>query len=132
MPSLLADGCIVAALNRLAAIAGSMILGALLLSGCASTSQAGLDNRPFFQPEYGLDTHGRKAWFDHLVEADPGRIKTPVAYDYEEGAPARIAVLPFGDYGSGLYVLNKIPPTHRTGDKLNQWAWNDGAQVSAK
>ncbi len=63
------------------------------------------------------------------MEADPGGFKTHVASDYEEEAPARIAVLPFGDRGSGQFVLNKIALTHRTGDKLNQWVWTDANRL---
>jgi Putative bacterial lipoprotein (DUF799) len=109
---------------------GSIILGALLISGCATTtSNADLDNRPFFLPEYGLGTHGRKTWFDHLVEVDPGGIRTQIAPDYDQVAPARIAVLPFGDRGSAQYVVDKIPLTHRTGAKLNDWAWTDANRL---
>lgn len=129
MSSQPADWYRVAALNRLAAIAGSIVLAAMLLSGCATANKAELDNRPFFQPEYGRDTHGRKTWFDHLVEVDPGGIKTQIASDYEQEAPARIAVLPFGDHGSGQYVINKIALTHRTGKKLNEWAWTDANRL---
>jgi hypothetical protein len=120
---------IMAALNRSAAIAGSIIFTALLISGCATTSNADLDNRPFFQPEYGVETHGRKTWFDHLVELDPGGIKTQIAPDYEQKAPARIAVLPFGDHGSAQFKVNKIPLTHRKGKKLNEWAWTDANRL---
>lgn len=120
---------IMAALYRVGAVAGAIVLGALLISGCASTNKADLDNRPFFQPEYGLDTHGRKTWFDHLVEVDPGGIKTQVAPDYDQVAPARIAVLPFGDHGNAQYVVDKVPLTHRTGDNLNQWAWTDANRL---
>jgi len=130
MSSQPADCCrFTSALHCLAAIAGSAFLGALLISGCATTSKADLDNRPFFQPEHGLDTHGRKTWFDHLVELDPGGIKTRIAPDYEQDAPARIAVLPFGDHGSAQYVVDKIRLTHRTGEKLNEWAWTDANRL---
>jgi hypothetical protein len=118
-----------AALSRLAAIAGLIISSALLISGCATANTAELDNRPFFQPEYGVATHGRKTWFDHLVELDPGGIKTQIARDYEQKAPARIAVLPFGDHGSAQFKVDKIPLTHRTGAKLNDWAWTDANRL---
>ena len=42
------------------------------LAGCSSVSQRVEEQRPFFQPEYDLTSHGRKTLFDRLVELDPG------------------------------------------------------------
>ena len=110
----------------LATIAGSIILGSIALCGC---SQTNYQDRTFFRDEYGVDTHGRKTWFDHLVELDPGTLKTHVAADYEQAAPERIAVLPFADRGSAQYVVNKIPLTHRSGQEQADWAWTDANRM---
>ena len=108
------------------AIAGSLILGSIALSGCAQTNY---QDRTFFRDEYGLDTHGRKTWFDRLVELDPGTLKTHLAADYEQAAPERIAVLPFGDRGSGQYVVDKIALTNRNAEEQADWAWTDGNRM---
>jgi len=110
----------------LSAIAGSIILGSITLCGC---SQTNYQDRTFFRDEYGVDTHGRKTWFDHLVELDPGTLKTHVAADYEQVAPERIAVLPFADRGSAQYVVDKIPLTHRSGQEQADWAWTDANRM---
>ncbi len=108
------------------AIAGLLILGSAL-SGCAS--QTNYQDRTFFRDEYGLDTHGRKTWFDRAVELDPGQLKIHTADDYEQAAPARIAVLPFADRGSAQFVVDKIPLTHRDGQEQADWAWTDGNRM---
>ena len=89
------------------AVAASLALSALALSGCASTTAKNSENRTFFRDEQGLETHGRKTWFDHLVELDPGGLKTHLAADYDQAAPEKIAVLPFNDCGSAQYVVDK-------------------------
>jgi len=93
-----------------------------IYGGCAAPS---FENRPFFQQEYAVQTHGRKTWFDHLVEVDPGAFKVDVASDYLQGPPARIAILPFTDEGSANFVVDKIPLSHRTGQLRLNWAWTD-------
>jgi len=115
--------------HLLMAIAASLAMSALALSGCVSTTTANSDNRTFFRDEQGLETHGRKTWFDHLVELDPGRLKTHLAADYEQAAPERIAVLPFNDTGSAQYVVDKIPLTHRTDGEQADWAWTDANRM---
>src|SRR5579859_169527 len=95
-------------------LAISLILASFGLGGCAQNNR---EDRPFFRHEYGLDSHGRKTWFDHMVELDPGRMKTKIAPDYETVAPQTIAVLPFSDRGSANYVVDKIPLTHRNQDE---------------
>ncbi len=89
-------------------------------TGCATVHS---DQRAFFLPEQGRDTHGRKTWFDHLVEFDPGKLTVQVAEDYEQRPPQRIAVLPFVDHGSAQFVVNKIPLSFRDAEKQEQWAW---------
>jgi hypothetical protein len=65
-----------------------------LLGGCASTQP---QSRPFFLTEEEVETHGRKTWFDRLIEADPGGVAFVIAGDYQERPPRKIAVLPFVD-----------------------------------
>lgn len=108
-------------------LAASMILGSLGLSGCAAKTDR--TDRPFFRNEIGLDTHGKKNWFDHLVELDPGSLKTQVAPDYDQAAPQKVAVLPFGDHGSANFTLDKVPLTFRSKDKVADWAWTDANRM---
>jgi Putative bacterial lipoprotein (DUF799) len=96
----------------------------ITLAGCSSAVTSN-EQRRFFQNEYGLQTHGRKTWFDHLVELDPGGIKTTIAPDYEQDAPLKIAVLPFTDRGNANYVVDKIPLTFRDEQQRENWAWTD-------
>jgi len=110
--------------NFLALVSWSLTLIAMMLAGC-STAATQNEQRRFFQEEYGLQTHGRKTWFDHLVEFDPGGIKTTIVPDYEQHAPLKIAVLPFTDRGSANYKVDKIPLTFRDGQQRENWAWTD-------
>jgi hypothetical protein len=107
-------------------IAASITLASIALSGCATTNY---QDRTFFRDEYGLDTHGRKTWFDHLVELDPGALKTYVADNYQQVAPAKIAVLPFTDHGSAQYVVDKVALTHRNAEQQADWAWTDSNRM---
>ena len=111
-----------------AAFAASIIVGSVALSGCAST-KANYDDRTFFRNEEGLETHGRKTWFDHLVELDPGGLKTHLAADYDQAAPEKIAVLPFTDRGNAQFVVDKIALTHRTDGEQADWAWTDANRM---
>jgi hypothetical protein len=104
-----------------------LLLGSLAIGGCASS--ANNEDQKFFRDEYGLDTHGRKTWFDHLVELDPGKLQTHIAPDYQQVAPAKIAVLPFCDHGNAQYVVDKIALTHRTGKEKDDWAWTDANRM---
>lgn len=81
----------------------------LMLAGCSTASSTQYRTRPFFLPEEGADTHGRKAWYDRIVEVDPGRAKFTVDARYEQAPPRKIAVLPFTDLGDGSFVVDKIP-----------------------
>jgi hypothetical protein len=107
---------------------GLVILGCIALSGCAPQT-TNYEDRTFFRPEHGLETHGKKTWFDHLVELDPGTLKTYLEPNYEQVAPAKIAVLPFTDHGSAQYVVDKIPLTHRMGKEQADWAWTDANRM---
>ena len=108
-------------------LAASMILGSLVVSGCAAKTDR--TERPFFRNEMGLDTHGKKSWFDHLVELDPGNLKTQVAPDYEQAAPQTVAILPFGDHGRANFTLDKVALTHRSPEKIADWAWTDAQRM---
>ncbi len=100
-----------------------LIILSLLVSGCATRSAANYQKRPFYLTEQDVETHGKKTWFDHLVEVDPGKAKYTVAQDYSTDPPMRIAVLPFVDQGSGQYVVDKIPISRRDGHERDEWAW---------
>jgi Putative bacterial lipoprotein (DUF799) len=97
-----------------------------LLVGCASAPH---QSRPFFLTEEGLDTHGRKTWFDRLMEADPGGVSCAIAGDYQARPPRKIAVLPFVDRGTGSYLLNKVPVKTRDQEALNRWSWTHANRV---
>ena len=90
------------------------------VGGCSSMRA---QPHPFFLAEQDRESHGRKTWFDHLVEFDPGGIKVEVAEDYAQNPPRRIAVLPFVDQGSAQFVVNKIPLSFRDEDERNVWGW---------
>jgi hypothetical protein len=45
--------------------------------------------------EEDATTHGRKAWYDRIVEVDPGDAKFKVAAHYQQAPPKNIAGLPF-------------------------------------
>ena len=121
---LLARGRAQITLSKLFTVA--LILSSVGLGGCSQTSS---ESRPFFRHEYGLDSHGRKTWFDHVVELDPGQMKTKIAPDYEAVAPQTIAVLPFTDRGSANYVVDKIPLTYRNANERADWAWTDANRM---
>jgi hypothetical protein len=99
----------------------------LAIASCAS--QAALTDQTFFRNEYEVDTHGRKTWFDRLVETDPGGFKTQVTPGYESVAPARIAVLPFVNKGSAQFVVDKIPLTARSPEQQADWAWTNSNRL---
>lgn len=92
----------------------------LVLSGCTTIRS---QSSPFFLPEQNRETHGRKTWFDHLVEFDPGHVQVTVAKDYAQNPPRRIAVLPFVDQGSAQFVVNKLPLSFRDKNEQAEWAW---------
>ena len=95
----------------------------LLLAGC-STKSTQYRTRPFFLTEEGAETHGRKAWYDRIVEVDPGGAKYTVASDYEQAPPKKIAVLPFTDLGDGSFTIDKIPILPRSNQERARWGWS--------
>ena len=114
---------------RNVALAFIAIASWTVLPGCAQTDAANQSNRTFYRDEYGLDTHGRKTWFDHLLEADPGSIRVVSLPDYEQEAPAKVAVLPFSDRGSAQFVVDKIALTRRDAQEEANWAWTDSNRL---
>lgn len=98
----------------------SLCLLGVLFAGC---STATYNTQPFFLSEKDFESHGRKTWFDHLVEVDPGRVNFHVASNYAENPPERIAVLPFTDRGNAQYIVNKIPLSFRDKRDREEWAW---------
>lgn len=99
------------------------------LAGCARVAPSTEERRPFFQPEYQRETHGRKTLFDRIVELDPGGLEVKVAPDYQRNAPLRVAVLPFTDRGNANFVVDKIPLTFRNQRERAVWAWTDAQRL---
>ena len=97
-----------------------LVVIALACTDCATVRY---QERPFFLQEQGLETHGRKTWFDRVVELDPGRTRFQVAANYAQDPPRRIAILPFVDHGSANFVVNKIPLSFRDAKEQAEWAW---------
>jgi hypothetical protein len=64
------------------------IAALFLLAGCSTTSTH-YKSRPFFLSEEEVATHGRKAWYDRIVELDPGRAEFTVAADYQQARQSR-------------------------------------------
>ena len=102
----------------------SMLL--VLLAGCATTQP---QSRPFFQNEQDLETHGRKTWYDQVLEADPGIASLVIAGNYQERPPKKIAVLPFADHGNGDYLINKIQVKSRNERDRDLWAWTHANRI---
>jgi hypothetical protein len=106
-----------------------MMMMLLLLVGCSSTTN-NYENRPFFLAEEDIATHGRKSWFDRMIESDPGVTDFTVAADYQEHPPLRIAVLPFIDHGKGEYTVDKISLSFSKSEaELNRSAWTRANRV---
>ena len=63
----------------------SMLL--VLLTGCASTQP---QSRPFFQTEQKLETHGRKTWYDQVIEADPGNVSFVIGETIKNALPEKL------------------------------------------
>ncbi|KIE59149.1 hypothetical protein A946_03850 [Methylacidiphilum kamchatkense Kam1] len=87
------------------------------------------EDQPLFLQEEGLTSHGKKHWYDYLIEADPGACKIQIAPDYEQNAPQTIAVLPFLEKGSGKFSINGVKIDNRDKDKLESWRWTIAQRV---
>jgi hypothetical protein len=103
---------------------------AIAIAGCSTSTTPQYQTRPFFLSEEDTATHGRKSWFDRMIETDPGATDYAVATDYQEQPPRRIAVLPFVDHGNGEYTVDKISLSFRKSDEeLNRSAWTHANRV---
>jgi hypothetical protein len=98
----------------------------LPIIGCANQNY---ETRPFYQQQIGTEWHGKKTLFDRVIETDPGGLNVEMAGDYEEHAPATIAILPFTDRGSAQYTVDKIPLSFRNREERDQWAWTDSERL---
>jgi hypothetical protein len=98
----------------------------VLLAGCASTQP---QPSPFFLTEKEIETHGRKTWYDRLMDADPGSTSFVIAGDYQERPPRKIAVLPFVDEGKGTYLIDRVSVKTRDKEELSRWSWTHTNRV---
>src|SRR5580692_370421 len=105
-----------------------LIVVLFLIAGC-STASTQYKSRPFFLTEEDATTHGRKAWYDRVVELDPGGANFQVAADYQQMPPKTIAVLPFTDLGNGDFVVDKIPVIPRSEQERARWGWSHANHV---
>jgi hypothetical protein len=120
-----------AADNRIAAamtISGMLLAAPFLLAGCSAASTQ-YKSRPFFLAEEEVATHGRKAWYDRVVEIEPGHAEFTVAADYQQAPPSKIAVLPFTDLGEGEFVVDKLPLLPRNDQERARWGWRHANYV---
>lgn len=98
-------------------------------SGSSATIQnvasqpTGEDDQPLFLEEIGSSTHGKKHWYDYLIEADPGACKVKIAEDYEQNVPQKIAVLPFTVKGNAQFSINGLKVESPGKDDLESWRW---------
>ena len=114
-------------------LAGPLVLCASFgVSGCATQNpelQASRERRPFFQEERATETHGKKSLLDRMIELDPGKLNVETATDYQDRPPAVIAVMPFGDHGSGNFTVDRIPITFRNQEEKDNWSWTDAQRL---
>lgn len=108
---------------------GGLLLIVVLMGAVAGCAANNYEARPFFQHEYGVETHGRKTLLDRIVETDPGGFKVYVSPGYFLAPPERLAVLPFEDLGSANFVVDKIALTDRGRQQRFNWAWTDSQRL---
>jgi hypothetical protein len=69
----------------LLAIAGALLLvSGTFIQGCTTQDPevpAAREQRRLFQPEQDTETHGRKDWFDRVIEVGPGKLEVEMAGD---------------------------------------------------
>ncbi len=103
-------------------------VAAITLAGCSDASR-NYQSRPFFLPEKDVMTHGRKTWFDNLLETDPGHVRYVVSHAYQAHPPRRVAVLPFCNQVSGNYMLDGVALTRRNKLERDEWAWTNANRL---
>ncbi len=105
------------------------LLTMTMIAGCSQVSYEDAASRPFFEQPYYADSHGKKTWWDRLVELDPSTLNLKVSKHYLEDPPERLAVLPFLDEGSAQYIVDKMPVTVRNQEQRRRWAWTDAQRL---
>jgi hypothetical protein len=108
---------------RIATNLVAFIAVVFLLAGCSRASTQ-YKSRPFFLTEEDVTTHGRKAWYDRIIEVDPGSVQFAIASDYQQTSPKKIAVLPFTELGEGEFVVGKLPLLPRSDEERARWGWS--------
>lgn len=106
----------------------SVALGFLLLV-ILPVAAENTDDQRLFLTEKAADSHGRKRWYDYVMDPDPGSCRVRISPSFSDPAPSRIAVLPFLDEGSGNYVLDEIPWPGRKGEALAVWRWTHSQRL---
>jgi hypothetical protein len=101
----------------------------LLLAACASVSEQEAEQRPFYLPEYELESHGKKTWYDRAIDLDPALFDVEISDEFRQNPPVRIAVLPFLDRGTGQFILDKVPLTFHSKKVRDRWAWTDAQRL---
>jgi hypothetical protein len=99
------------------------------LTACASVSEQEAEQRPFYLPEYELESHGKKTWYDRAIDLDPALFDVEIRPAYLADPPVRIAVLPFLDRGTGQFIIDKVPLTFHSREVQERWAWTDAQRL---
>ncbi|WP_052250515.1 GNA1162 family protein [Methylacidiphilum kamchatkense] len=87
------------------------------------------EEQKLFVKEPSISNHGRKTLYDHVVDIDPGRIKSKTSTLFYELPPKTIAVLPFVDKDSGNFYLDKVAVTNRNPQWKEQYRWTRAQRV---
>ncbi|CAI9085348.1 hypothetical protein A7K73_02915 [Candidatus Methylacidiphilum fumarolicum] len=87
------------------------------------------EEQKLFLKEPSISNHGRKTLYDHVVDIDPGRIKSRTSTLFYELPPKSIAVLPFVDKDSGNFYLDKVAVTNRNPQWKEQYRWTRAQRV---
>ncbi|TFE69354.1 hypothetical protein A7Q09_05545 [Methylacidiphilum sp. Yel] len=99
-----------------------------LLFGCSGI-RTPPEEQKLFLKEPSISNHGRKTLYDHVVDIDPGRIKSRTSSLFYELPPKSIAVLPFVNKDSGNFYLDKVALTNRNPQWKEQYRWTRAQRV---